>query len=178
MTHDIADPILSSRAQPRVVVELGSGPLVSGLVSASSWAHLLVYSDLLDTNLATLASSLNKINQIEHQVNQTKHKQLEEVESNEQVSKDVDHPELASLRFIAELEQISTTALMVRMARAPRVLAQCDLFRWAECEVESELRVSPPVRGCCSPASCWGVSAPPWSPSSCVWSSPSPPPPS
>ena len=46
------------------------------------------------------------------------------------MSKDVDHPELASLRFIAELEQISTTALMVRMARAPRVLAQCDLFRW------------------------------------------------
>ena len=43
---------------------------------------------------------------------------------------EVDHPELASLRFIAELEQISTTALMVRMARAPRVLAQCDLFRW------------------------------------------------
>ena len=130
MTHDIADPILSSRAQPRVVVELGSGPLVSGLVSASSWAHLLVYSDLLDTNLTSLASSLTKINQIEHQVNQTKHKQLEEVESNEQVSKDVDHPELASLRFIAELEQISTTGLMVRMASTPRVLAQCDLFRW------------------------------------------------
>ena len=86
MTHDIADPVFSSRAQPRVVVELGSGPLVSGLVSASSWAHLLVYSDLLDTNLTTLASSLNKINQIEHQVNQPKHKQLEEVESNEQVS--------------------------------------------------------------------------------------------
>ena len=79
MTHDIADPILSSVAPPRVVVELGSGPLVSGLVSASSWAHLLVYSDLLDTNLTTLASSLNKINQIEHQVNQPKHKQLEEV---------------------------------------------------------------------------------------------------
>ena len=43
---------------------------------------------------------------------------------------EVDRPELASLRFIAELEQISTTALMVRIARAPRVLAQCDLFRW------------------------------------------------
>ena len=58
------------------------------------------------------------------------------IESNEQVSKDVerrdevDHPELASLRFIAELEQISTTTLMVRMASAPQVLAQCDLFRW------------------------------------------------
>ena len=136
MTHDIADPILSSVAQPRVVVELGSGPLVSGLVSASSWAHLLVYSDLLDANITSLASSFTKINQIEHQVNQPKHKQLEEVESNEQVSKEVerrrdevDHPELASLRFIAELEQISTTALMVRMASTPRVLAQCDLFR-------------------------------------------------
>ena len=138
MTHDIADPILSSAALPRVVVELGSGPLVSGLVSASSWAHLLVYSDLLDTNLTTLASSLNKINQMDQELmGETKDHQVEEVlESNEQVSKDVerrdevDHPELASLRFIAELEQVSTTALMVRMARAPRVLAQCDLFRW------------------------------------------------
>ena len=70
---------MSPVAPPRVVVELGSGPLVSGLVSATSWAHLLVYSDLLDTNLTSLASSLNKINQIEHQVNQPKHKQLEEV---------------------------------------------------------------------------------------------------
>ena len=132
MTHAIADPILSSVAPPRVVVELGSGPLVSGLVSASSWAHLLVYSDLLDTNLTTLASSLNKINQMDQELmGETKDHQVEEVlESNEQVSKDVDHPELASLRFIAELEQISTTALMVRMASAPRVLAQCDLFRW------------------------------------------------
>ena len=119
-------------APPRVVVELGSGPLVSGLVSASSWAHLLVYSDLLDTNLTTLASSLNKINQMDQELmGETKDHQVEEVlESNEQVSEDVGHPELASLRFIAELEQISTTALMVRMASAPRVLAQCDLFRW------------------------------------------------
>ena len=167
-------------APPRVVVELGSGPLVSGLVSASAWAHLLVYSDLLDTNLTTLASSLNKINQMDQELmGETKDHQVEEVlESNDQVSEDVDHPELASLRFIAELEQISTTALMVRMASAPRVLAQCDLFRWGECGVESELSVSPPARECCSPASCWGASAPPWSPSSCVSSSPSPPPPS
>ena len=39
---------------PRTVVELGSGPLLSGLASASAWADLLVAADLLPANLAFL----------------------------------------------------------------------------------------------------------------------------
>ena len=41
-----------------MVLEIGSGPLISGLVSASSCADLLIYSDLLPTNLAEISRSL------------------------------------------------------------------------------------------------------------------------
>ena len=44
---------------PRIVVEIGSGPIISGLVSASRWADLLVYSDLLPSNCNHILSSLS-----------------------------------------------------------------------------------------------------------------------
>ena len=45
-------------SKPRIVVEIGSGPIISGLVSASRWADLLVYSDLLPSNCDHLLTSL------------------------------------------------------------------------------------------------------------------------
>ena len=42
-----------------MALEVGCGPLLSGLASASAWADLLIFSDLLPANLAFLLSSLH-----------------------------------------------------------------------------------------------------------------------
>ena len=49
----------SQAASPRVALEVGCGPLLSGLASASAWADLLIFSDLLPANLSFLLSSLH-----------------------------------------------------------------------------------------------------------------------
>ena len=55
---EVKETVSILAARPRVVLEIGSGPLISGLVSASSCADLLIYSDLLPTNLAEISRSL------------------------------------------------------------------------------------------------------------------------
>ena len=93
---------------PRVVLEIGSGPLVSGLVSASSWAELLIFSDLLDNNLRHIKDSL---------------KQLSEAE----VTNNDSH-ELESFRCISNLEKIDVSTLQERMNQTPKIIAKCNLF--------------------------------------------------
>ena len=88
--HELFSSFQSSSSplsRPRVVLEIGSGPLVSGLVSASSWADLLIFSDLLDNNLRHIKDSL---------------KQLSEAEDTND-----DNHELESFRCISNLEKIN-----------------------------------------------------------------------
>ena len=85
----------------RVVVELGSGPLVSGLLSAAGWADLLVFSDLLPANLAFLCACLHQ-----------------------------PAPALPSLAFVASLEgrEGGGAGVLARLLSTPLVTTHCDLL--------------------------------------------------
>ena len=79
---------------------------MSGLVSASSWADLLIFSDLLDDNLRHIKDSL---------------KQLSE-DTND------DSYELESFKCISNLEKIDVSKLRERMNQTPKIIAKCNLF--------------------------------------------------
>ena len=91
-----------SECRPLVVLEIGSGPLTTGLVSASARADLLLYSDLLEVNLAEISSSLRG-----------------------QTAPASDQP---SLEFIASLERCSVRRLWERLVRSPAVLLRSDIL--------------------------------------------------
>ena len=109
--HELFSSFQSSSSplsRPRVVLEIGSGPLVSGLVSASSWADLLIFSDLLEDNLRQIKLSL---------------KQLSEAsDANDAIF------ELESIKCIAHLEKIDVLKVQERMDQTPKIIAKCNLF--------------------------------------------------
>jgi hypothetical protein len=100
--HSFFQSAAPDAPRPRTVLEVGSGPLISGLASASGWADLLIYSDLLPANLAFLRGCLA-----------------------------VPGPARPALAFIAELEGEpgGWRALIGRLASTPLLTAQCDLLR-------------------------------------------------
>ena len=85
-----------------MVLEVGSGPLISGLVSASRWADLLIYSDLLETNLCRISSTLRSLSS---------------------------DPACPSLEYIAGLEDSSPEMLRARLGRTVSLVTRCDLLR-------------------------------------------------
>ena len=85
-----------------MVVEVGSGPLISGLVSASRWADLLIYSDLLETNLCRISRTLRALSS---------------------------DPACPSLEYIAGLEHCSPEMLRSRLMRTVSLVTRCDLLR-------------------------------------------------
>ena len=85
-----------------MVLEVGSGPLTSGLVSASASADLLIYSDLLEVNLAAISSSLGG-----------------------QTAPDSDLP---SLEFIASLERSSVSRLWERLVQRPTFMTRSNIL--------------------------------------------------
>ena len=88
--------------RPRVVLEVGSGPLTTGLVSASASADLLIYSDLLEVNLAEISSNLSG-----------------------QTAPCSDQP---SLEFIASLERSSVSRVWDRLVRSPTILTRSNIL--------------------------------------------------
>ena len=89
-------------SRPRVVLEIGSGPLTTGLVSASARADLLIYSDLLELNLTQISSSLR--------------------------GQSAPESDQASLEFIASLENSSVGRLWQRLVQSPTVLLRSDIL--------------------------------------------------
>lgn len=88
--------------KPRIVVEIGSGPLISGLVSASGWADLLVFSDLLESNRKRIKETLSNISS--------------------------SPSDLSSIDLVADIEGISAKALITRLERCPKIIAESDIF--------------------------------------------------
>ena len=91
-----------SDCRPRVVLEIGSGPLTTGLVSASARADLLIYSDLLEVNLAEICSSLS--------------------------GETAPHSDQPSLEFIASLERSSVSRLWERLLHRPTILTTSNIL--------------------------------------------------
>ena len=84
------------------MLEVGSGPLTTGLVSASARADLLIYSDLLEVNMAEISSSLRG-----------------------QRAPDSDEP---SLEFIASLENCSVGRVWERLVSCPSLVTRSDIL--------------------------------------------------
>ena len=87
---------------PRTVVEIGSGPLISGLVSASSWADLLIFSDLVESNRERIKETLSNVSSSPY--------------------------DLSSLNFVADIEGINAEDLITRLERLPKIVTESDLF--------------------------------------------------
>ena len=87
--------------RPRTVVEIGSGPLITGLVSASAWADLLIFSDLLETNRERIKETLGNISS---------------------------SPDLSSIELVANWEGISTEDLITRIEKCPKIITGSDLL--------------------------------------------------
>ena len=83
------------------MVEIGSGPLISGLVSASAWADLLVFSDLLESNRERIKETLSNISS--------------------------SPPDLSSINLVADMEGISAEDLIIRLERLPKIIAESDI---------------------------------------------------
>merc|ERR1712218_165222 len=77
---------------PQIVLEVGSGPLISGLASASASADLLIFSDLLSTNLSFLIGCLEN-----------------------------PKPALPSLAFVANLEGCTVEKVLARLRSTPLI---------------------------------------------------------
>ena len=88
--------------KPRTVVEIGSGPLISGLVSVSAWADLLVFSDLLESNRERIKETLSNISS--------------------------SPPDLSSINLVADIEGVSAEDLITRLEGLPKIIAESDLF--------------------------------------------------
>ena len=87
---------------PRTVVEIGSGPLISGLVSASSWADMLIFSDLVESNRERIKETLSNISSSPY--------------------------DMSSINFVADIESINAEDLITRLERLPKIVAESDLF--------------------------------------------------
>ena len=87
---------------PRTVVEIGSGPLISGLVSASSWADLLIFSDLVESNRERIKETLSNVSSSPY--------------------------DLSSINFVADIEGINAEDLITRLERLPKIVTESDLF--------------------------------------------------
>ena len=91
-----------SLPKPLTVVEIGSGPLISGLLSVSAWADLLVFSDLLETNRERIKETLGNISSSSH--------------------------DMFSVELVADMENISPEDLITRLRSCPKIITECDIF--------------------------------------------------